>query len=217
MEDHIVKLIYMHAGFGGIALLAGSIAMIAKKGKTWHRASGRIFFYGMLLSGLLALVIAVLPKHENAFLFSIGLFSVYLLLAGYRGLQFTNQSVSLYWDKLLSITVIVVGAAMVFGPILVADGINVVLLVFGTGSIVFGWRDLHMFANPESLKKRGLKIHVGKMTGAYIASVSAFLVVNRFFHPMVNWFLPTILGSAFIAYWMVRLNKHQRKTLKKTA
>jgi uncharacterized membrane protein len=206
--DYVVNpLIYTHAFLGGVALLAGSVAIVSKKGKTWHKTSGKVFFYGMLGSALLALVIAVLPNHENGFLFSIGLFSTYLLLSGYRGLQYKNQSVSLGWDKLLSTSMIVVGTAMVLGPVVWQGAANIVLAVFGGLAVLFGVRDLRMFTNPEILRKNWLKIHLGKMTGAYIASVSAFLVVNQFFHPLLNWFLPTILGSVFITYWMVRIKK----------
>ena len=45
MEETIQILIYIHAGFGGIALLSGLLSLIAKKGKEIHKKSGLIFFY----------------------------------------------------------------------------------------------------------------------------------------------------------------------------
>ncbi|PIB30745.1 DUF2306 domain-containing protein [Maribacter sp. 4G9] len=210
MDQYITILIYIHAFFGGLALLAGSLAIASRKGKLLHKASGLLFYYCMLASAIMALVISVLPGHENAFLFSIGMFSSYLLLAGYRGLRFKNSTMNLKLDKLISLSVVLVGLCMVFMPLVFNQGLHIVLLLFGFASIIFGIRDLRMFKKPETLRENWLRIHIGKMTGAYIASFSAFLVVNQFFHPLVNWLLPSILGSIFIAYW-IRNSKHKKK------
>ncbi|MGO3690113.1 MAG: hypothetical protein ACTJF0_06615 [Psychroflexus halocasei] len=43
MEKYIYLLIIIHASFGGIALIAGFIALIFKKGKNIHRKSGLVF------------------------------------------------------------------------------------------------------------------------------------------------------------------------------
>ena len=210
MENYITVLIYIHAFFGGLALLAGSVAIASKKGKSMHKLTGRIFYYSMLMSALMALVISVLPGHESAFLFSIGMFSTYLLLAGYRGLRFKDSTKNLKWDRLLSLFVVIVGLGMVSMPLFFNYGLNIVLLVFGCAAIIFGIRDLRMYRDIEALRKNWLRIHLGKMTGAYIASFSAFLVVNQFFHPLVNWLLPSILGGIFITYWIVRLNTKKK-------
>ena len=91
MEKAIQILIYFHAAFGGIALLAGLLAIIAKKGKTLHRKAGLVFFYSMMLSGITALVIAVLPNHESPFLFAVGIFSLYFVFTGNRALKFKRK------------------------------------------------------------------------------------------------------------------------------
>ena len=75
METFATYLIYIHATLGSIAFIAGFIAIITKKGNTAHKKSGIVFYYAMLAAAISALVIAVLPKHENPFLFTIGLFS----------------------------------------------------------------------------------------------------------------------------------------------
>ncbi|MBL4623723.1 MAG: hypothetical protein JKY42_01055 [Flavobacteriales bacterium] len=75
MEQTIKFLIYIHAGFVGVVLLAGIISIISKKGKTVHKKAGLIFFYSMLTSGIIAMFVSSLPKHESPFLFVIGIFS----------------------------------------------------------------------------------------------------------------------------------------------
>ena len=38
------------------------------------------------------------------------------------------------------------------------------------------------------------------MSAALISMVSAFLVVNNLFPTLLNWFLPTIIGTVFIVF-----------------
>ena len=106
MEKTIQILIYIHATFGGFALLAGLVSIIAKKGKNIHRKSGLIFFYSMILSGIIAMIVALLPNHESPFLFAVGIFSLYFVLTGNRALNFKRKNPDLKIDKLISIIMI---------------------------------------------------------------------------------------------------------------
>lgn len=208
MEQAIHVLIYIHAGFGGIALITGLIAMIAKKGKTIHKKFGLIFFYSMMLSGILAMVVSILPKHENPFLFAIGIFSLYFVLTGYRALNFKRKNPELKMDKWISKTMILTGVLMIFLPILMTKSINIILLVFAIVGITFSIRDLQLYKKPERLRKDWLKLHLSKMIGGYIAATTAFVVVNNFFPSFYGWFIPGIIGGFFIAYWIKKMNKN---------
>ena len=84
-------MIYIHAALGGIALISGGAALIARKGKRIHNMSGKVFYITMLSSAALALIIAIMPGHENPFLFCIGLFSSYFIITGYRSLKFRRK------------------------------------------------------------------------------------------------------------------------------
>ncbi|MEZ4804279.1 MAG: DUF2306 domain-containing protein [Bacteroidia bacterium] len=86
--DFAQILIIVHATQGGIALLCGMIAILSKKGSALHKRAGKIFFYSMLSSALLSLVISISPNHESAFLFVIGVFSSYFILIEYRAINF---------------------------------------------------------------------------------------------------------------------------------
>lgn len=207
MEDTIQILIYTHVALGGIALLSGAIALSVKKGGGVHKKSGKIFFYTMLISALISLMIAVLPNHENPFLFSIGVFSSYFLLSGYRSLQFKRKNIHLNIDKILAYSIIFVGAMMLLYPIVLYGKLNIILAVFGIVAIVFGLRDLMLFRQIETLKKKWLSLHLGKMTGGYIAAVSAFFVVNNILPGVWNWFTPGIVGGFYIAYWIRKIKK----------
>lgn len=208
MERTIQTLIYIHAAFGGIALLTGFISILAKKGKTVHKKSGIIFFYSMMSSGIIAMIVAVLPKHEGPFLFAVGVFSLYFVLTGKRALNFKRKKTDLRIDKWISSLMLITGILMILLPILLTNSINIILVAFAIVGITLSIRDLIVFKNPARLRKSWLKLHLGKMLGGYISATTAFVVVNDFFPSVYGWFIPGILGGFIIAYWIRKVNKN---------
>ncbi|MCA6365721.1 MAG: DUF2306 domain-containing protein [Cytophagales bacterium] len=198
-------LIYSHAFLGGIALFSGMVSLIAKKGKTIHRKSGKVFLFSMLSSALTALIISVLPNHESAFLFSIGVFSSYLILTGYRAISYKSKNVNLTIDKIISWTMIVLAFLMMFYNPIFNNKVNIVLTVFGIVGLFLSIRDLILYKNIERLTAGWLKLHLGKMIGGYISATTAFVVVNDFFPSFYGWFIPGIIGGFYITYWMNKL------------
>ena len=215
MEQTINILIYIHAGFGGIALLAGLVSMIAKKGLELHKKSGLVFYYSMLISAIIAMIVAFLPNHESPFLFAVGIFSLYFILTGKRALRFKHKNPNLQTDKWISRIMIITGILMVFLPIVLSKKINIVLCIFAIIGIIFSVRDLILYKKPDRLKNSWLKLHLGKMIGAYISATTAFVVVNEFFPSFYGWFIPGIVGGFFITYWIRKLNA--KKTVANTA
>lgn len=202
-------LIGIHVAFGSIALLTGSLVLVLKKGDQRHQKIGKVFYSSMLLSAVVACLLALLPQHENVFLFCIGLFTIYLLLAGYRGLRFRKKNIPLQWDKRLALGLGITGLVFITFPILLYQKINVITSGFGVISLYLGLSDLRMLRRPQILQQRWLNIHLGKTIGAYLASVTAFVVVNNVFVvPMWNWFGPSIIGSLYIVYWNKQLQKN---------
>ena len=160
----------------------------------------------MIVSGLSAMLIAILPNHESPFLFAVGIFSLYFVLAGYRALRFKQENPAII-DKTISWIMIVSGFAMIVLPILLEQKIHIVLAVFGILSIGFASRELMLFRNPELLRKNWLKLHLGKMIGGYISATTAFVVVNQFLPGIYAWFVPGVIGGFYIAFWIRKINK----------
>ena len=207
IEKAIQILIYAHAFLGGVALISGMVSLIATKGKNAHKKAGKLFFYTMLLCAFIALIIAVLPKHESAFLFSIGIFSAYFVLTGYRALNFKSKNITLTIDKTIAWVMIITGLLMILYNPIFNHQINIVLTAFGVVGLILSVRDLMLFRDIERLNKSWLKLHLGKMIGGYISATTAFVVVNNFFPSFYGWFIPGIFGGLYIAYWMNKLNK----------
>lgn len=207
MEETIKVLIYIHAFFGGIGLIAGIGSVIVKKGSSIHKKAGKLFSIGMITSSIISLVVSWLPNHENLFLFLIGLFTIYLVLAGNRALTFkpkTKQKAEVI-DKVLS------GSMFVFSMTMVILGIygivysvsnSVLYLFFGAFGLLMSIKDFSLYKNFQKTKNAWLANHLGRMMGAFIASVTAFIVAGLSIGSLVAWILPSVLGTIYIIYWV---------------
>jgi len=213
IEETIRLWIYIHAALGGIALLAGMIALIAKKGMRIHKQSGRVFYFSMLGSVIISLGASLAPNHHHPFLFPIGVFSLYSLVGGKRSLSYRDSDTNLTFDYAFAIVMLVVGALMIYAGFFLYEGTSLILIIFGVLGLQRAITDLIIYRKKEKLKAKWLQMHISKMTGGYIACLSAFLVVNNTFPNYVNWLGPGLIGSFYIAYWIRKVNKKKVVTV----
>ncbi len=211
-EEVISFLIFCHAALGGLALIAGFIAIVAQKGLKVHKVSGKTFFISMVISAILSLLIATQPNHKSPFLLAIGIFTLYFIIAGARALRFKRSQTNLSVDKFLSTVMMLTGLSMIILPIVINGRINIVLAAFGAIGTVFALRDLSLYRQTSTLKKVWLKQHLGKMLGGYISTVTAFIVVNQVIPGIFGWFAPSVLGSFYIAFWIRKLNTSNKRS-----
>lgn len=206
MDQTIQSLIYMHAFFGGIGLVTGILSVFVKKGGYNHKRTGKIFSYSMGISSLISLIVAQMPKHENLFLFLIGLFTIYLILAGNRALTLksTHKSKADLLDKLVSGTMLLVSIGMLLlgtaGMVQKVDN-SILYLFFGGFGAFMSIRDFQTFKVFTEKKNAWLISHLGRMIGALIASITAFLVAGLQIGTTLVWISPTVLGTIYIIYW----------------
>ena len=211
--DFIIKIvIYTHAFFGSLGLLAGFASVIFKKGSPKHKLSGKIFSYSMILSSTLSLPICWLPKHENPFLFLIGIFTIYLVLSGNRILLFQKRLYPTFIDKLISGTLLV-GSIIMIGLggyyIYHAQYGGILYLIFGPLALIMSLRDFKFFKDLDTSKI--IKFHIGKMTGAFGASITAFLVAGVRLNGLIYWVLPSIVMAIYMVYWFKKIGKSKVK------
>lgn len=212
MEQIIQYLIYLHAFLGGIGLLTGAVSIVSKKGGFLHVKSGKTFSVTMIGSALLSLFIAVMPSHENLFLFLIGVFTIYLVLAGNRALtlRYPKKQEANFTDKGISGAMLLGSVAMLLvGGYGVLNGLanSVLFLFFGVFGIILTVTDFNNFRKFKEDKNIWLKSHIGRIVGALIASVTAFLVAGLNFKNIIAWTIPTIAGTIFIVFWTRKVAK----------
>ena len=183
MEPTIKILIYIHAFFGGLGLINGLVSIFVKKGSLNHKKSGQIFSYSIVISSLISLFVARMTHHENLFLFLIGIFTIYLVLAGNRALTLKDKSkIAANWvDILISGAMLITSLVMILlGVIgLLQHSENKLLhLFFGGFGLFLTLKDFQTFRTFRTNKNAWLKSHIGRMVGALIASFTAFLVAG---------------------------------------
>lgn len=196
-------LLYSHIIGGGISLLLGFVILCLKKGNKKHKLLGNLYFYALLSASIFAIPMSFL--HPNYFLFIISIFTIYMLLTGKRYLQKKTIINITKTDWLLTILMAIFGTAFIgFGifHLFQSDLFGIVYIVFGTISFLFVYQDNKNFTGQSTTKNYFLTTHFQRFIGSYIASVTAFLVVNNTFLPsVVAWLLPTVLIVPLIIKW----------------
>ena len=211
MELTFKVFLFIHIISGTIGLLSGTLNMINKKGNKLHKQIGLFFFYGMLINGISALVVACI--HFNIFLFIVGVFSIYMVSTAQRFLFLrgipTGQKPK-NGDWIVTYSMLLFGLFfMIYGGALVAFSKNfgIVLLVFGIISLLMVKQDIAIYRGNIKNTNYWLLIHISRMVGAYIAAITAFLVVNNTILPgLVVWLAPGVLLTPLIFYW-ININK----------
>lgn len=117
-------------------------------------------------------------------------------------------------DWILTIGMLLAGIGMLVFGVLQAIAGNlfcILFFAFGLGSLRIVRGDFKNYRGQTDIQNLWLVTHLQRMTGAYIASVTAFLVVNaNFIAPFlahspyfffVPWLLPTALLTPLITKW----------------
>lgn len=208
MDTLFQFLLILHISCGVIGLISGSINILAKKGDKRHRNIGRIFTIAMLLAGFSSLILSIL--HPNTFLFMVGVFTIYMIATGFRYLRHKKTLATSYWlDYMLSIIMLLCCISFILlglTAIFAGHYFGIVLIVFSSFGIIFVYRDYTNFKGKSKCKNYWLLEHLSRMIGAFIASLTAFLVVNASYIPVqipsiLLWLLPSILLVPYIIVW----------------
>ena len=211
---HTVNLI-IHIASGFTSLTVGLIPMMVQKGGRVHKIAGRVFFWAMFGVFVTATVSWLQQPGRPflQFLLLVGFFSFHLALTGVRILRMKAtkvQPVQLDW--------FVAGVAMLGGCIAVLFGLwqiysgfiagqlsmfSILYLLFGGVFLRNGQMDWWLYSGKVQIEKmHWFYHHIARMVGAYIASFTAFCVVNGEHIPLPSllvWTLPGAIGGFFIA------------------
>ena len=210
--------LWSHIAAGFTALMVGSIPIFVEKGNRLHRQSGIVFYWAMAWVSVSALWLVAF-KHANPFLLGISVFSFYNAYSGRRILAFKKAETepsTLDWIMLSALAINglwMVSRAAQFAYLAFeqAWGLAILYAIFGLFCLAMAREDYRFFKQPELAKYGKMQWwfgHLNRMMGAYIATWTAFVVVNfsRLGLPeafgILAWLLPGLLGGLGIARWM---------------
>jgi uncharacterized membrane protein len=210
MELLFNVLLIIHIMSGTLGLVTGTLNMLRPKGNLQHKNIGKVFSISMLSSSFSALILSIL--HPSLFLFVVGIFTLYMVATGTRYLQIKNVQSNIkphIIDWILSVTMLLSGILfMVIGSIGIFkfNYFGLVYLCFGFIGLLFVKNDFKNYRGKSNVINFGLSEHIQRMTGGFIASTTAFLVVNGKYLPefipnTVYWLLPTLVFTPLIIKW----------------
>jgi hypothetical protein len=197
----------LHIVAGGVALIIGLIPMFSKKGSILHIQSGKIYYWAMFLVFITA-ILRFRPEIKLIFLECIAIFSFYNTFTGRRLAQMKSglnpqliDWVALYTAFLFASIMAVVA---VWGFINNNTFVGVTLGVFSMFCFRLAMTDWQIFNKrivPENM--HWMLNHIARMAGSYIATLTAFIVVNNkgFIPELVAWLSPAIVGTILIVRW----------------
>jgi len=199
IERALTGLLGLHVAAGVVAVLAGLVAILTEKGGPRHVRAGQVYVGTMAFVVASAFPLAVVDG--NAFLFTIAIFTGYLLFAGYRVLDrkrgVPEEVEPLDWLGVAAM--LTAGAGMVawggYNSLTGAPGIYPALVAFGTIGIVLAGQQAHRFRRPTGPRMGWFYQHIAFMGGAYIATITASATVNlTMLPPLARWLGPTAVG-----------------------
>ena len=222
-------LLPIHILAGGLAIVLGTIALVAKKGGVIHRRSGLLFVYAMLVMGFTASIIGFMksPTDSNVRAgFIVAYFVVTALLAVRRESRWTRviHIVALMIAVTLA-TFAVVGSVKIYNlPGRVYNGIPFFAPLFiGTILTLAAIGDVRVLRSGMLRGGRRLARHLWRMCFAlFIAAGSFFSIRERVAKILPEPFttgpmraLPILLLLFAMLYWWWRVTA--RGTAEETA
>ena len=218
-----VAILIIHIFAGAIALCTAAGAFMTKKGRAWHARIGKIYSFAMMMVALSSFMLVVLGAPF--FLLMIGIFSGYIVAVGWRrAVNRKGEVVKI--DRILIATGIIGALGLFVTSAVIFSGSNLIKSngegrIFGIVPLVFagicgGLVWVQTRVDEKGLAPRGkLRItqHVIFMGSGTIATVTAFLL-TAVSNSVFLWIIPTIVGTAGIIFWTMKVNAGKITPLK---
>lgn len=219
MDTVFTIFLIAHIVGGAVGLITGVLNMARRKGDLLHKRIGKVFVISMLVAGVSSLLLSVM--HPNYFLFMVGVFTIYLVGTGqrYLSLRLLGSGQQATWiDWGLTLSMLFAGVVFVYLGIKSIVGGNtfgIVYCVFGGFGLIFTRSDWRHYRGKVRSRNYWMLMHLQRMTGGFIAALTAFLVVNAYHFPVgipgyIYWLLPTAVITPLIVIWSGRYEVKQR-------
>ena len=221
MKDFLSLALYLHIAAGFVALVTGLVPMFSKKGSRVHVLWGKVYFWAMFVVAFTALL-RFQMQMRLIFLAAIAIFSFYNTFTGVRLIQRKESMKPSWLDYFASILAMICALAMFYFAFMGYQKgntfLSILFLVFGLAVFTISLEDLRVFMDKKIIDDTDKPVpirywfqnHISRMGGSYIATVTAFLVVNNppYIPGLVAWIAPGVIGGIIIS--RVRMSYHKK-------
>ena len=196
------EITILHAISGIIVGVVGLLQILLKKSGKIHRILGRTY-------ALAWLVLVITGAFIGYLLITlIGVLGMYMVYMGYRFAVKKSVALSTFDHLIIVLANLIALATMIWGIyhfVRGAYGIAVIACFFGVIFFINTYTDYLSFVKGKKVRKRAghrmqwLFEHYGRMYISYIAAMTAFSALQNVFGiELLNWILPTVIGSLLI-------------------
>jgi uncharacterized membrane protein len=211
-------LLMAHVAGATVALLAGFLAMLLRKGSGLHGAAGALFAVSMTVMSASAAYIAAFLR-PNMINVVAGSLSLYLVATSWRAARDRNgraggfERAALLWVVATGAASIAFGFEAVASPSGTKDGMPAAIyFIFGTVALLHAVADARMLARGGVAGPQRIARHLRRMCLALlIASLSLYPGQARLFPHWLRatnlLFVPHILLAGSAALWMARMSR----------
>jgi uncharacterized membrane protein len=207
--------VMFHAAAGGIGLVSGAAALVARKGSGPHRAAGNIFVAAMILTGVTAIYLG-LTRNQSGNAVG-GILVVYMLATAWVAAKRRDNESGLF--EVGAFAASATGAAGAFYFTLLAVTNGTALLGGIPGFIMSAVATLTAGLDFSVIVRRGIAgrqriaRHLWRMHLGFFAAVGSFFPGQlQFFpdfiqqvKPVILLFLPAFTILVVMAYWLIRV------------
>lgn len=206
--------VFIHIGAGALCLVAGAVALSARKGETLHRQAGWVFVIAGSVMSIVATVLAVIEGHWESVM--AGLLALYLVVTGWRAAaQNGGEATTLDpWAAVFALCLAVLGIMLGASAGMSARGtLNgyppELYLIFGGIAAFAAMWDLTLVAFGRLSRHARIARHLWRMCLALtLAAAAFFLGQPEYFPPSLRGTLllalPPLLTLAVMIFWFGR-------------
>jgi hypothetical protein len=212
----------LHITAGGVGLVAGTVALVARKGSSVHRRAGHWFFVAMLtMSAIGACAAMLLPQRISIV---AGALAFYLVASGWATVR-RKAGTRGYFEALsclaglgVAVMGVVFGWRAMRSPNGQLDGQTCEpAFVFAAIAALGAAGDLGMYLRGGVVGASRIIRHFWRLCTAFLlAALSFFLGQQQLFPPAMRGsfllFVPELAIIASMVYWLVRTRWPRRRT-----
>jgi hypothetical protein len=210
MQTFLKFTLFIHIFAGFTALVTGLVPMFSKKGGEAHILWGKVYYWAMFIVAVTA-IIRFQMKLNLIFLSGIAVFSFYNTFTGVRLIRRKENPKPEFIDW-FGVILMVIGSILMlyFSYVAYKNGspfYTILFAVFGIFMLLMSLEDLRVFMGKKLIDndvpvptRYWFQNHISRMGGSYIATVTAFLVVNNppQIPSLVVWIAPGVIGGVII-------------------